>query len=98
MGGKQIPRGFHLVPLHLVCTVETGAQERYEAGFNHIKTRNPLFVIGNTLDPATSIRAAFNISAGFEDSVVLTQDGYGVSHHLSPSSIPLNSKWADLEP
>ena len=73
-------------------------RERYEAGFNHIKTRNPLFVIGNTLDPATSIRAAFNISAGFEDSVVLTQDGYGVSHHLSPSSIPLNSKWADLEP
>ena len=63
-------------------------RERYEAGFNHIKTKNPLLVIGNTLDPATSIRAAFNISAGFEDSVVLTQDGYGVRHQFSLSDLP----------
>ena len=54
-------------------------KERYEAGFDNIKTKNPLLVIGNSFDPATPLRSAFNISAGFEDSVVLTQDGYGVS-------------------
>lgn len=54
-------------------------KERYEGGFCGIKTRKPLLVVGNTFDPATSIKSAFNISAGFEDSVVLTQDGYGVS-------------------
>ena len=59
-------------------------KERYEAGFHNIKTKNPLLVIGNTLDPATPIRSAFNISAGFEDSVVLTQNGYGVS----PCALP----------
>lgn len=57
-------------------------KERYEGGFSSIKTRKPLLVIGNTFDPATSIKSAFNISAGFEDSVVLTQDGYGVSPYF----------------
>ncbi len=53
-------------------------KERYEGSFLDIKTRNPLLIIGNTFDPATSIRSAFNMSSGFVDSVVLTQDGYGV--------------------
>ncbi|EMR70664.1 putative nedd8-like protein [Eutypa lata UCREL1] len=57
-------------------------KERYEGGFCGIKTRKPLLVVGNTFDPATSIKSAFNISAGFEDSVVLTQDGYGLSTAL----------------
>ena len=43
-----------------------------------IKMRHPMLLIGNTLDPVTPIRNAFNISKSFEGSAVLRQDGYGV--------------------
>lgn len=58
------------------------AKERYTGNF-HVKTKHPLLFIGNTFDPATPLVSAQNVSAGFEGSVVLQHDGYGVS--LEPS-------------
>lgn len=52
-------------------------KERYEGDF-HVKTRNPVLIIGNTYDGLTPIRSAHNISSGFEGSVVLEVKGYGV--------------------
>jgi hypothetical protein len=56
-----------------------GAKERYEGKFQDIKTKHPILFIDNTFDPATSIRSAHNASAGFDSSVVLQNDGSGVS-------------------
>ena len=58
------------------------AKERYLGGF-HVRTKNPLFFVGNTYDPLSSIRCAQNMSAGFEGSALLQHDGYGVRimHH-----------------
>ena len=57
------------------------AKERYAGNFQ-VKTRNPVLLIGNTFDPVTPIASAYNMSAGFEDSVVLQHNGYGVSNAL----------------
>ena len=54
------------------------AKERYEGNFT-VKTRNPIMLIGNTADPVTPIVGARNASAGYEGSVVLQHDSYGVS-------------------
>lgn len=63
------------------------AKERYEGGFDDIRTKNPLLFIGNTFDPLTPLVSAMNASAGFVGSVVLQHDGYGVrpSHVSQPS-------------
>jgi hypothetical protein len=55
------------------------SKERYEGSFTGLNTRVPMLVIGNTFDPATPFRSAQNVSAGFENSVLLQHDGYGVS-------------------
>ncbi|KAH7348316.1 TAP-like protein-domain-containing protein, partial [Rhexocercosporidium sp. MPI-PUGE-AT-0058] len=60
-------------------------KERYEGDFQNIKTQNPVFLIGNTFDSATSIKGAFNVSSGFVDSVVLRQDGFGHGSLSHPS-------------
>lgn len=54
------------------------AKERYAGDF-HVKTRNPIMLIGNTFDPVTPLVSAQNVSAGFEGSVVLQHNGHGVS-------------------
>lgn len=41
------------------------------------KTQNPVFFIGNTYDGLTPLISAYNVSAGFEESVVLEIAGYG---------------------
>lgn len=41
------------------------------------KTSHPILWIGNTADPVTPLANALNMSRGFEDSVVLTQDNPG---------------------
>jgi len=56
-------------------------KERYAGHFiepNSLKTRNPLLVIGNTFDPSTPLPSARNVSAVFEGSVLLQQNGFGV--------------------
>ena len=55
------------------------AKEVYNGDFLGVKTKNPLLIIGNTYDPVTPLISARNVSAGFEGSVVLQHDGYGVS-------------------
>jgi len=57
------------------------AKERYEGDF-HVKTKNPILFIGNTYDPITPLRSAQNMSSGFEGSVVLQHNGFGVSCQL----------------
>lgn len=54
------------------------AKETYKGDFN-VKTKNPLFIFSNSYDPATPLRSAQNVSAGFEGSVLLQSEGFGVS-------------------
>ncbi|KAH8898034.1 TAP domain-containing protein [Thozetella sp. PMI_491] len=61
------------------------AKERYSGDF-HVKTRNPILLIGNTFDPATPLVSARNVSAGFEGSVVLQHNGHGHTSRRQPSS------------
>lgn len=59
------------------------AKERYDGGFDNIKTPNPVLFIGNTYDAATSINSAYNMTSAFDGSVVVEQKGFGVSISLS---------------
>ncbi|KAF1812214.1 hypothetical protein P152DRAFT_436309 [Eremomyces bilateralis CBS 781.70] len=59
------------------------AKERYDGDFQ-VKTSYPALIIGNTWDPVTPIKSAFNISSGFEGSVVLRHNGHG---HMSIAQI-----------
>lgn len=56
------------------------AKERYEGDFQ-IETAHPVLLVNNQNDPITPLVSAKNMSAGFEGSVVLEQEGYGVSPH-----------------
>lgn len=59
-------------------------KERYEGGFE-VSTQNPVLFIGNTWDPYTPLLSAHNVSTGFNGSVVLEVQGYGVSIPKMPS-------------
>ncbi|ETS76223.1 hypothetical protein PFICI_11610 [Pestalotiopsis fici W106-1] len=61
------------------------AKERYEGDFN-VTTPNPVLFLGNTYDPATPLASAYNMSATFEESVVLEQHGFGHSSLSQPSN------------
>jgi hypothetical protein len=60
------------------------AKERYEGDFQ-VETKNPVLFVGNSYDGHTPIISARNVSSGFEDSVVLEVNGYGVSTSLAPA-------------
>lgn len=71
--------GDALVSLYATCAqwmIEP--KERYTGDFN-VKTKNPVLFIGNSHDGLTPLVSAKNVSATFENSVVLEVDGYGVS-------------------
>lgn len=59
------------------------SKERYEGTFDDIKTRYPALVVGNSIDPTTPLASARNLSEGLKGSVLLQNNGYGVSHHHS---------------
>lgn len=54
------------------------AKERYSGDFK-VKTKTPALFIGNTYDPSTPAASAQNMSASFEGSRMLEQNGFGVS-------------------
>ncbi|KAH8660909.1 TAP-like protein-domain-containing protein [Tricladium varicosporioides] len=75
---SQLLGDFSPVLLSICARWKMDAKERAPlSSFTNVKTKTPVLIIGNTYDSATSINAAFNVSAGFVDSVVLRQDGYG---------------------
>ena len=75
--------GFGLGQNALLCAQwQFMAQDRYAGGFDGIETAVPVLLVGNTLDPATSIVSAKNMSAAFEGSGLLEINGYGVSFYV----------------
>jgi hypothetical protein len=58
------------------------AKERYQGDFN-VKTRHPMLVVGNTFDSTTPLRSAQNVSAGFHNSILVENGGFGVLSLIS---------------
>ncbi|KAH6695059.1 TAP-like protein-domain-containing protein [Plectosphaerella plurivora] len=52
------------------------AKERVSGDFQ-AKTKNPMLIVGNTIDGHTPLRSALNVSDGFDGSVVLEVNGTG---------------------
>jgi hypothetical protein len=66
------------ISLSMACAQwKLDAKERYEGDFQ-VSPKNPVLLIANTYDGHTPIQSAYNVSAGFEGSVVLEVKGYGV--------------------
>jgi TAP-like protein len=61
------------------------AVERYSSSFEWIKTRFPIMFVNGRYDPVTPLSLAFNASAGFEGSAVLTHGGHGHKFFRHPS-------------
>lgn len=67
------------------------SKERYEGTFDNVKTRYPALVVGNSIDPTTPLASARNLSEGLKGSVLLQNNGYGVSpHHCDHNSMLKN--------
>ena len=62
------------------------AKERYSGDFQ-AQTRSPIIFVGGPFDPVTPLVSARNISAGFDGSVVLQHNGYGVRKPIPGLSI-----------
>ncbi|KAK3677511.1 hypothetical protein LTR78_002361 [Recurvomyces mirabilis] len=60
------------------------AKERYWGDF-HVKTKTPVLFINGQHDPVTPLENAYNASASFEGSAVLSHSGYGHGLFASPS-------------
>ncbi|KAI0892441.1 alpha/beta-hydrolase [Annulohypoxylon nitens] len=90
--------GDALVSLYATCAqwmIEP--KERYTGDFN-VKTKNPVLFIGNSHDGLTPLVSAKNVSATFENSVVLEVDGYGHASLAAPSACTIKTTsayWAD---
>jgi hypothetical protein len=65
-------------------------KETYSGDFV-VQTKNPLLFIGNTYDGHTPLRSAYNVSQGYEGSVVLEVNGYGHSSINLPSRCTLET-------
>lgn len=66
------------ISISMACAQwELDSKERYEGDFQ-VSPKNPVLLIANTYDGHTPIQSAHNVSAGFENSVVLEINGYGV--------------------
>lgn len=74
------------VSLSMACAQwQLEPKERYEGDFQ-VSPKNPVLVIGNSFDGHTPIKSARNVSSGFEGSVVLEVNGYGVCFSFSSYS------------
>lgn len=56
--------------------------ECYKGDFR-VKATHPVLFIGNTVDPVTTLVSAYNMSSGFQGSVVLQHGLYGVCWRLA---------------
>ncbi|KKY18666.1 putative tap domain-containing protein [Phaeomoniella chlamydospora] len=61
------------------------AKEIYSGNFN-VQTKHGILYINSPYDPITPYSSAEKASALFPGSVILTHNGYGVSHSLQPTS------------
>jgi hypothetical protein len=55
------------------------SKERYTGTFDKIQTKFPALIVGNSIDPTTPLASARNLSEGLKGSVLLQNNGYGVS-------------------
>ncbi|RYP62594.1 hypothetical protein DL771_009673 [Monosporascus sp. 5C6A] len=69
-------------------------RERYGGRFDGVRTRGPVLFIGNTYDAHTPLVSAYNVSSGFEGSVVLEVNGYGHCSLAVPSLCTLQTTTA----
>ncbi|RYP49095.1 hypothetical protein DL768_005092 [Monosporascus sp. mg162] len=69
-------------------------RERYGGRFDGVRTRGPVLFIGNTYDAHTPLVSAYNVSSGFEGSVVLEVNGYGHGSLAVPSLCTLETTTA----
>lgn len=58
--------------------------ERYTGNYQ-ARTNHPILYVNGLADPITPDNSAFNASAGFDGSVVLTHGGYGHGFYSDPS-------------
>jgi pimeloyl-ACP methyl ester carboxylesterase len=85
--------GDYIAAQEMICAQwKIDAKEKYEGNFT-ATTENPMLIITNSGDPVTPMTSAHNVSSGFEGSVVLEVDGYGVSTRLTGRR---GSQMADL--
>ncbi|GAM42077.1 hypothetical protein TCE0_043f15723 [Talaromyces pinophilus] len=79
------------ISLSMACAQwKLDAKERYEGDFQ-VSPKNPVLLIANTYDGHTPIQSAYNVSAGFEGSVVLEVKGYGHTSLVLPSLCTLQT-------
>ncbi|KAK1974711.1 TAP-like protein-domain-containing protein [Colletotrichum cereale] len=84
VGGSR-SLGYYGIAPQLLCTQwRIEARETYKGDFK-VKTKNPLLIFSNTLDPATPLRSAQNVSETFEGSVLLRSEGLGHGWRTHPS-------------
>lgn len=83
--------GEETIASHLTCANwKMYAKERYEGNFD-VRTNSPALFIGTAYDPVTSIVSAENMSASFENSVLLRHEGYGNGLLAQPSVCTLKA-------
>lgn len=76
---------------YMVCAHwKIKSKESYNGDFV-VQTKNPVLFIGNTYDGHTPLRSAYNVSQGYEGSVVLEVNGYGHSSVSLPSRCTLET-------
>jgi hypothetical protein len=78
------------IPSYTACSAwRSHARGNYMGNFE-ASTRHPILFIGSPFDIRTPIEGAYNASAGFDGSVVLQHNGFGVSPKPE-DSLPLNN-------
>lgn len=83
----------------IVCAAwKIEAAERYEGNFT-ARTARPILFVNGLYDPAAPIASAYNASSGFEGSVVLAHESYGVGQRpRSQELTDVNSMVSVLNP
>ncbi|KAH6873686.1 TAP-like protein-domain-containing protein [Coprinopsis sp. MPI-PUGE-AT-0042] len=70
--------------IHMACSRWPNTSASFKKNFE-ANTSHPILLVGNTADPVTPLASAKKMSAGFTNSVVLTQDSAGHCSISAPS-------------